>query len=67
MHVVAGLGKVAPRELMRREEGEDLGVNRWTHRLDRIQHRRIATLLIAVEVGLAPQARDESLRPRDSN
>ena len=50
MHVVPRLRKVAPRELVRLDEREDLRVNGGAQRLDRVPHKRVAALLVAVQI-----------------
>jgi hypothetical protein len=50
MHVVAGLRKVGSRELVLHNEREDPRVDHGAQRLDRILDKRIAALLVAVEV-----------------
>ena len=50
MNVVPRLGKVASCELVLLDEREDPTVNDRPQRLDRVPHKRVAALLVAVEV-----------------
>ena len=59
MHVVPRLRKVAPCELVRVDEREDLRVNGGAQRLDRVPHKRVAALLVAVQ-----KANREAQAPR---
>ena len=50
MHVVAGLGKVAPREFVRVDEREHFRVNRRAQRLDSVPNERVSADLVRVKV-----------------